>query len=352
MLYFMDGFDYYASADIGKKWSGLGISDQAQPLTIVSGGRFGIGSNLQFGAASVGHLYKVLPNYGSLVVGFAFKWSTTTAITGCGPFFMIQNSGNRPGMQLIHSNGLLTYVGASGFNAVLSTTLVPGVWYYIEVKHVPTASSTTGQQQVRINGTLAYDLPAGHHTSDNDPVFNCAILRFGNFGNNFSAGLVYSIDDVYVCDQTGSTNNNFLGDSRIESLVPSAAGSSTQWTPDSGSNYARVNEGAQDGDTSYVKTNVVTDLDLYTMADLTSVPVSVHAVQVNTFARKDDIGPRLIASAIKSGGTVYDHGATNPFGLADGYTEQSDVWELDPNGNIPWTGASINAMEAGVKLVG
>src|SRR3954470_3589537 len=108
----MDGFDYYASADIGKKWSGLADSDQGQPLAITSGGRFTVGSYLKFGTSSLGHLYKVLPTFASVVVGFAFRWSTSTSLTGAGSFFMLQNSGNRPAMQLQHNNGLITYVGA------------------------------------------------------------------------------------------------------------------------------------------------------------------------------------------------------------------------------------------------
>ena len=43
------------------------------------------------------------------------------------------------------------------------------------------------------------------------------------------------IDDLYICDGTGSApHNTFLGDCRVDTLLPTADGTAQQWTPSTG----------------------------------------------------------------------------------------------------------------------
>jgi hypothetical protein len=39
-----------------------------------------------------------------------------------------------------------------------------------------------------------------------------------------------AIDDLYVCDSTGSTNNTFLGDVRVDTVRPIGAGNYSEFS--------------------------------------------------------------------------------------------------------------------------
>src|SRR5437764_673985 len=67
---------------------------------------------------------------------------------------------------------------------------------------------------------------------------NCS----GNIGLG-GVGRAY-LDDLYVCDATGTTNNTFLGDVRVHTLVPSGNGTDSGLTGSDGNqvnNYQLVN---------------------------------------------------------------------------------------------------------------
>jgi hypothetical protein len=58
---------------------------------------------------------------------------------------------------------------------------------------------------------------------------------------------------VYVLDNTGTQNNDLIGDCRIETLYPNGAGNYAQLSANgAGTNYGCVNEHPADDDTTYV----------------------------------------------------------------------------------------------------
>jgi hypothetical protein len=81
------------------------------------------------------------------------------------------------------------------------------------------------------------------------------------------------------------------------------------------------------------------------LAALTSQ--TVYGVQVNAAVLKDDAGAKSVATFVRSSSTNGD-GASTVLGTSQVYVSQ--VFETDPNGSIAWTEASVNAMEAGVKV--
>lgn len=353
-LLFIDGWDYYDTADLPLKWDSLIADFDSNTPDLSSGtGRY-TGQAVHLGPYGFSGLTKSFATTQSFIVGFAIHYSVTANYGQILGFPGPSGLAKPYQVYLKLDNGTLSVV-AGTWTGVSATQLTSGTWNYVEILVSgleQTASSIAGSIQLKINGVVVVTCPANMATAGDTFSLQNTMSRvvLGGGTGDVDTKDVY-IDDLYVCDTLGSTNNSFLGDCRIEVIRPSAAGTSTQWTPDSGSNYARVNEAFEDGDTSYIKSNTVTQVDTYAMADLSATYATIKAVQVCTFARKDDIGTRIISSAIKSGSTTYDHGTSNPFGLGDNYIQGTDVWELDPNGNIPWTTTSVNAMEVGVKLV-
>lgn len=166
------------------------------------------------------------------------------------------------------------------------------------------------------------------------------------------------IDDGYVEDVNGEGDQVPEG-YQFVMAVPDGAGSSTQWTPDAGSNYARVNEdSAPDDDTTYVEDAAAAQLDLYTFGNLTEGPstelpywsYTPIAVYMQSFYRQVDDSEITFAS--------YDHyvwdGALSstdgPFSDIDDfdYHMGESVFPLQPDGTA-WNLVDFNAWTYGIE---
>ena len=355
-LIYIDGFDTYATADITLRWSFAPGANSGMAKAIESsGGRNGTGCiALTFPAALTGQMSRSLGgSRSSVVVGVAVKLnSLANGITGV--FLSLFEGSNHQVWLATNTVGDLILGSGSSIITTYGAGFTTGVWYYVELKVTISNSIAADSCIVRVNGTTVINPAAGtnlRQASTTASVDSVAIGGRGNWATTNSVILRY--DDLYTLDNSGSMNNDLLGDIRVEAIRPSGNGSSTQFTPvGAANNWDCVDEAAEDGDTSYVASSTVGQEDLYAIGDLVSTPANVFAVQVCAIGRKDDAGSRTITSAIKSGGSVYDHGSVKTLGLGDTYSTLIDVWELDPNGNVAWTGSSVNAMEAGVKLVG
>ena len=153
-------------------------------------------------------------------------------------------------------------------------------------------------------------------------------------------------DDFYALNGVTSPNNDFLGECRVETLVPNGAGSSTQWTPQSGSNWQMVDDAGFDGDTSYNDVASTGQVDLFTTAGLSGSPV-VHAAQITIDATKTDAGISKVRTKLKSGATTAN-GATQV--LPASYVTSTQRYDTDPAGGN-WTASKINALEIGYESV-
>lgn len=329
-LRFVDsGGDYYSTAQLGRKWSII-----AGAVAVVAGaGRRGTN-----GLNAVNSTYvKTLDAQATWIAGLSYKSSTIPFATTPGLIAFddslteqVSVRINNAGQLLMTRNGTVLQTSV---NALLS-----GVEYYIEFKC--TISDAAGSYEVRVNGSSTGWLSGSGVDTKNTANASANQVRFQNASTTGPA----TLDDFYICDGTGATNNTFLGDVRVDALLPTGAGANTGFTPSAGSNFQCVDENPANDDTDYVQANVVATKDTYTFADITHNPTTVFGVQVNMVARKDDAGSRSIASVVRSGGAD-TAGTAQP--LATTYANYAAILELDPNGAIPWTKAAVNAAEYG-----
>ena len=144
-----------------------------------------------------------------------------------------------------------------------------------------------------------------------------------------------------------------------DTLVPIPEGRSIQttvnadveadWTRLSGgSNYLMVDETTCDDDTTYNSTSTIDARDLFSLAGLGFNPDAIHAVQLIYAARKDDVATRVVQSILKSDSEEV-LGAENY--LTTNYTWSGHIFELDPNGDIPWTKESVEALQIGYQYI-
>lgn len=336
MLLFMDGFDHYTSqADmLLKGW----VLPDGRGVGTGPSGRFGRCMLFAGGGGGYAPYAELLvPNSSRLLNGFAYM-----APQGGVPFVRFYDGATAQVYLAFDGSWKLTaYSGASSWATTF--TYAPSTWIYAELR-VDFGTGTSGRIVVKVNGQTVLD-QASINTAPSGVARGNMVQYYQNGGNNQSA----SYDDLYLCDGTGTANNDFLGDCRVETLLPSGAGAETQWTPSAGANYTNVDEVPADGDTTYNKSNTVGQVDTYALPDLASVTGLIYGVQYLQSVRKDNAGTRLVAPVARIGGADYPGSDT---GLGNSYVYTREIKEKSPATAAAWTISEINAMEYGVKVTG
>lgn len=219
--------------------------------------------------------------------------------------------------------------------------LRPNKWSYIECK--ATIHNTTGSVIIKINETQVLSLTSQDTQQGGTAEWRKYQLEgSGVFPDNFS------FDDWYVLNTSGSQNNDFLGSTRIDGVLPNAAGDATQWTPSAGANYAAVDENPADDDTTYVGSSTSTDQDLYNYASVPATLNVIHGVQINTNVRETDVTDFTLKTLIKTGATTSADSAQAIAGTS--YEVLHRIAELDPDTSAAWTSSGINGAQFGIEV--
>ena len=345
-LRFWDGFDYLALTGtiIQAQMQGRGWINSSTNWTAATG-RFG-GQSATIPAS--GNLrYDVTGNPVTAVVGAAFYLnSTPSAAIQIVELIESAVPNVQVGVGLDTNRRLIVYRGSVSTVLATGTTVLPnGAWTYIEFK--AKVDPTTGTYEVRINGLATPELSAtGQNTRNSSNSFLTG-FRLLVSANAISC----RFDDIYFLDTTGSAPlNDFLGETRVQTLWPTGAGASTQWTPSVGSNWQNVddgNGGNMDSDTTYNSSATVGQIDSFALQDLSGTP-TVYSVAMTWDARKDDAAARQVRSRLKSGATIAN-GTTQTMGSS--FAGSRDVWDTDPATGVAWTSSGVNALEAGYEMI-
>ena len=334
-LRFIDGADYYNTSQLLRKWDAI------------SGGAVSAGNGRRSSAALLAsgtNLYtKNFDAQGTWIVGFSIKTTNAPTEVGC-RLLQIRDAGTEQislrfdasGHYQITRNG--TVLGTS------VATLVGGVETYVEVKVV--ISDASGTYEVRVNGSSI--LSGSSADTKNTANATADSVQIG-FTGSITPGVSY-LDDIYICDGTGSSpHNTFLGDCRVDAYLPNADGSNSDFTCSTGSTHnTLVDENPANDDTDYVQSSTVNHRDSYGFTDMSHTPATIYGVQANLTAKKDDAGARTIAAMCKSSSTTSD-GSTQS--LSTSYTQFREMWATDPNTSAAWTKTNLNAAEFGIKVV-
>lgn len=335
----IEGFDFLTAGDVLTLYP---LSDALSPSIIT--GRFG-GQAWRADAGNQNRFLGLPASGGTTVTIGAAIYIPQTLLNGAGAspgtgLIRFYDSANaiQGGVQM-GSNGTL-YVTRST-NVLLATgnpgDVVGDAWNYIEVEW--TLSDTVGVVNVYVNGALKVSVSGVDNKNSGSATIGSVRLTPSGTGTN---GLAF--DDIYITDTAAR-----LGESRVETLRPTADDGTQQWGRSTGANnWALVDETPQNGDTDYVLAASAGLVDKYTMGDLSSVPSTIHAVQAVMVARKDDAAARSLRSKLTSGSTLAN-GATRALG--SNYQVFSDVWALDPNTSGAWSASAVNALTLGLESI-
>lgn len=334
---FWDSFDHYSTAQMGLKWT---VPNGSIASAAARTGGFG----LNITSASAAPLYRVAVSkeHATFIQGVAVKRQVSTSVINLN--FYGDGSGTLHITVRVNADGSIQVLRAGSVSlGQTAANLIPiDQYHYIEAK--VTLSDTVGVVEVRLDGSAT-------------PVLNITGADTKNAGTgtvltaiqvDVDAAASY-IDDLYLLNGAGAVLNNFLGDTRVSYLSPSGSGTTQQLTANTGNNSQAVDEvgGGHDSATTYVSSATVDQFDTYAMADLPAGAGLAHGLQWIAVAQKSDTAVRSVAAMLRSGGTDYT-GVDQV--LSASWAMYSQLYELNPDGNVAWTPASVNALEAGGKV--
>jgi hypothetical protein len=251
-------------------------------------------------------------------------------------YFLAITAQNDGSVAVLWTNALAlpsTIYGQTGPGVIVGSN-----WNYIEAK-VVFNHLAIGSCIVRVNGAVALNL-TGIVTGEGggDSAANFLFQGIGGGGTY--------IDDFYLNDLTGATDNDFEGAIRIYALLPNADSAPLEWAPSvAGSHFPLVNSVPIDP-TKYVYDALVGDIDSY-LYDASAIPAGarIRGVQHCLFASLDSAGSASVGSHV--------NGSDAPGGGA-ALTTTGHIyptpWDLNPLTGLPWTAADIAAIVAGPKV--
>lgn len=337
-LLFFEGFDKYGTAAQMLQQANYGSS--SSPSIVTTTPRTGRaclemwnGQNIRFNVVPAGN----------------------TLIVGAGVFFVGSANGSQFPIQLWASNaGRANISLATSPSGQLqlrrdatilwaNTDVEPaGTWLHYELKAV-LDHTANGALTLRRNGQILVAL-TGIPTKIAATDQVDALRAVENLGSSQRTRL----DDIYICDGTGTANNDFLGQRRVRTLLPNAD-LQTDWIPTpAGSNATRVGEEAADDDASYVAAAAAGPVDRYGLQDLPASVATVSGVRLSYRVRKQDAVPAETRCFIQSGAAV----AQGPDDAPDvTYRYFSALFPTDPATGAAWTPTAVNALSTGIQRI-
>lgn len=348
-LLWIDGFDHYTAS-------------HGTDFSLVHGGAYDLVQKTQI------RTMPVLGGYGirSSIIGTGnvSEWlrktldtSRTSGLLGVGTHFYVYNSqldsvSNNYGIiSFLSSNGAYRFhVGASwgtdNFTATAlkiyagtsttpiatsENTLNPDTLYHIEVQIFQHA--TEGWIAARVDGVEWVRIEDIDTTASIGAV---SLLTNISGTNTWNQGNYY--DNFYIYDDTGSANNDWLGDRLVYTLMPTGDGVEEDWTPSSGSDgYAMVDEIPADGDTTTITSNNTGDVSQFSLPSSIPSGAEVLGVQVAVSAKRT--GTEIPTIAIGPEGDPSD-----PLMVPTSYAYLYHISEINPDTSLPWTDTEVNAM--------
>lgn len=338
-IYWQDGFDLYAStSDLGMNY----ITGGAGGIGTTSG-RFG-GGGFFTNSGGFGILRTFPTTTQEVWSSFALNLQNPTdnsdrIITSFG---VGGGGGIHNGME-----GSITYNAAGGtlkvwrghlenLLATVSVAITSG-WHWMDVrfKH----SSTVGEVEIWMDEAQVSLITAQDTTKNTTSALTYASLGDGSDGVTLSL----IVDDWLIY-----TPGSRLGDSRIETMVPTSDSSPNDGTPSTGSaHYAVVDEPQWNTSDYITMPNTSGDKEVYGHASISSAPTTVHAVKVLLVSQKSNAGSFQLEPLVISSGTEADGSAQN---LQTTWGVQQSIFDVDPHTSAAWAYAAVNATTFGYKV--
>lgn len=227
-----------------------------------------------------------------------------------------------------------------GTTTLVTASLVVSrnVWHHVDIYYKASLSSD-GRFTVSVDGQSYIDYTGITATTT-------ALLNiFQIHGIDYYTNNIF--DDIVI------DNSTFIGSATIIGVVPNAAGSSTQFTPSTGTdNYALVAE-VPHSTTDYVYTGTADTIDLYNVTAFVPVDVAMSSIKsIQVAATGAYLGTPAVSKLdlkVKTGGVVYPVVDTAAQSIFMTPTTIAALFEINPNTGVAWTISDMDNLEIGIK---
>lgn len=223
-----------------------------------------------------------------------------------------------------------------------SVTLPKFDWSYIEMKVYH--HSSDGTVEVRVNSCPVLVLTSINTVTSGNTSNVCAI---GSTSDRYDTD-ESRICDFYVCDGSGSKNNDFLGPVTVDTLFPDGDDTTEFDTTGNGNyttHYEQINGKDALWDTDYIEDNTTGNQDIFTYQDTQNF-ATVHGVIGWTVASYNSTSTtyKMLCESNGSNSTSAN--------ISPGEDFQTDkfILEDDPDTSNAWTSSTINAMKFGLEI--
>lgn len=216
-------------------------------------------------------------------------------------------------------------------------------WCYLEVGVV--LSATVGTITVKVNGTTVMALTGLNNCGGTGTV--CGAWKAGSGANTDNITSI-NFMHYYFADATGGSPwNTFIGDVRVQTLLPTAD-NSVQFSHNGlGSNHANAALVPPVPNTDFNSDSTSGHQDSFNMGTIAASLTTVFGVNVKVLAEKSDAGARNLQTVVISGGTTSTGTST---GLQQTAQQLKTMYQTDPNTSAQWTAANVNLAKAGYKI--
>jgi hypothetical protein len=298
---------------------------------------WGGGKCLKWNSTDVCDFSAMLPSANPyILVGFAYKAQELTRTPESGIFILGGQAGTVTHFRLYqHYTGhIRVTIGATTNIGATSRALRQGEWVYIELKTYTQA--TTGTFDIRFNGENVFSFTGTTRDGANPYISKITFM---------DGGINSRLDDIYIMGNTGDTDT-YLGPIKVETLLPSADGAVSDWTPSANGDHYTLIEEQPVNSSTYVEAVSSGDEELFEYEN-TSLP-SIAGIRINSdFAANG--GYNTVKHRYRSGSANSYDGTT--FHILDpSPVERSEILETDPDTNSAWVNTDLNAAQFGAEM--
>jgi hypothetical protein len=278
----------------------------------------------------------VLTTNPTLISGCAFLFTTVGSYTILSFYDNATLGINVTFTSTAPNSTIVVKLGAATLATYTNFLLATYTWFYVEMKVF--CHATSGTVEIKLNGTTVITLTGINTKAGSDSYHTAA---------NIALWYGY-VDDFYVCDGSGSAQNDFLGTCRVLGIFPNADTDVEQWTPSTiGAHYQLVDENPPNT-SDYVESPTQGQIDLYRYPSLIGSG-TIIGLQVSTTV-EIATGTSMVIEA-----PIISHGVTDlgPDTTVTGatYVDVRHVSTTDPYTGLPWTVANLAAAQIGIRVM-
>lgn len=235
----------------------------------------------------------------------------------------------------IPQDGLIRLYVGTDLIATHDTALSSNTVYHFEFQYH--FGNGDGYLELRLDGETIFRVDDLTLTG----AINRVALFTGTSGSIVDPNDIF-VDNFYIYDNTGSVNNDWLGERRVYTLRPDSDGTPQNWTLSSGTNaFELLNNTPSNPNTDFISTGTINDEAAFGLSDLPSPDIVVNGVQAMVEHYKTGTDPSSISITLNT---------ESPFinSITDDARWGVHIEELNSSSE-PFVPAEVNGMGITVK---